>query len=128
MSDTSAAASTAPRRSGVTTSLYIALVLSLGVGLTVAAVAVGGLLLDRTLAVLCLLAVLTWWSGPTMVDGRVLLSFSSIVMLAAIALLGPAGAGIVGIVMGPLQRGSVPLRARLYRLQSVGDGKLACAR
>ena len=94
--------------------VYIAAVLALGLGLTAAAVAVDGIRIDGTLAVLCLLAVLTWWSGPTVVDGRVLLSFSSIVMLAAIALLGPAGAGVVGLVMGPLQRGSLPLRARLF--------------
>ena len=114
MSDTTTGTGAAPRRSGVATSLYITLVLCVGVGLTVAAVAVDGLRLDTTLAVMCLLAVATWWSGPTMVGGRVLLSFSSIVMLAAIALLGPAGAGVVGLVMGPLQRGSWPLRARLF--------------
>lgn len=114
MSDTTTGTGAAPRRSGVATSLYITLVLCVGVGLTVAAVADDGLRLDTTLAVMCLLAVATWWSGPTMVGGRVLLSFSSIVMLAAIALLGPAGAGVVGLVMGPLQRGSWPLRARLF--------------
>ncbi|HEU5242410.1 MAG TPA: HD domain-containing phosphohydrolase [Ornithinibacter sp.] len=114
MSDTATGTGAAPRRSGVATSLYITLVLCVGVGLTVSAVAVDGLRLDTTLAVMCLLAVATWWSGPTMVGGRVLLSFSSIVMLAAIALLGPAGAGVVGLVMGPLQRGSWPLRARLF--------------
>lgn len=100
------------------TFLYIAVVWSLGVGLTAAALAVDGLRVDWTFAMACLLAVLTWWSGPTELEtairGKILLSFSNIVLLASAALLGPAGAGIVGLVMGPLQRGEVPLRARVF--------------
>ena len=60
------------------------------------------------------LAVLTWWSGRIVVANNVTLTFSSIVLLAAMALLGPAGAGIVGILVGPLQRGKVPLRGRVF--------------
>lgn len=118
MSDapSSAEAPSPPRH--IPTFLYIAGVWSLGVGLTVAALVVDGLRVDWTFAMVCLLAILTWWSGATTVetavDGRVLLSFSNIVMLAAIALVGPAGAGIVGLLMGPLQRGEVPMRARVF--------------
>jgi HD domain len=107
-------AETPPRRRDVPTFLYIASVWSVGLGLTATAMVVYPIQPDQTFVVLCLLSLLTWWSGPTVVEGRVRLSFSIIVMLAAIALLGPAGAGVVGLLMGPLQRGAMPLRARVF--------------
>jgi hypothetical protein len=94
--------------------VYIGLVVALGIGLTTRAVIDDGLVIDGPLVVLGFLAVLTWWSGRIVVAHNVTLTFSSIVLLAAMALLGPAGAGIVGIIVGPLQRGKVPLRARVF--------------
>lgn len=108
------AAATPSRAGQVRAIAYIGTVAALGLGLTAAAVIVDGVELDTTLAVLGMLAVLTWWSGPIVVEDRVRLSFSSIVLLAAMGLVGPAGAGLVGIMLGPLQRGSVPLRARVF--------------
>ena len=104
----------APRRIGLGATAYIGAVTVLGLGLTVAAIRLGGVTTGPTLVVLAVLAVLTWWSGPVVVDGRVRLTFSSTVLLSAMALLGPAGAGLIGIIMGPLQRGRVPLRARVF--------------
>ncbi len=104
----------APRRLGLLSDTYIGVVTAVGLGLTAVAIHVEGVPTGGTLLVLVLLAVLTYWSGPVVIDGRVRLTFSSIVSLSAMALLGPAGAGIVGIVLGPLQRGVVPLRARLF--------------
>ena len=96
------------------TTVYIGLVVALGIGLTTGAVILDGLVIDGPLVVLGFLAVLTWWSGRIVVAENVTLTFSSIVLLAAMALLGPAGAGIVGIIVGPLQRGKVALRARVF--------------
>ncbi len=101
-------------RFGAGTLVYVGAVAVLGIGLTVGAIWRDGLELDQALVVLCLLAGLTWWSGPVVVDGQVRLTFSSIVLLAAMALLSPGGAGLVGIVMGPIQRGAVPVRARVF--------------
>lgn len=104
-----------PKRVGVATYAYIWTVAAVGLGLTAAAMRVHGpVLLDATFAVLLLLAVLTRFSGPELFIGRVQVGFLSIVMLAAMAMLGPAGAGIVGIVIGPVPRGAMPLRARVF--------------
>lgn len=104
-----------PKRVGVATYAYIWTAAAVGLGLTAVATHVSGAVdLDDTFAVLVLLAVLTRFSGPPVFIGRVQVGFLSIVMLAAMAMLGPAGAGIVGIVMGPVPRGAVPLRARVF--------------
>jgi len=104
-----------PPSHDVVTGIYIAAVAALGLGLTAWAVTSQGLVIDQTLVVLGLLAVLTWWSGPP-IDGRYFITFSSIILLAAMALLGPAGAGIVGVISGPLERGPLSLRARVFNL------------
>ncbi len=104
----------APRTIGLAVTAYVAGVTAVGFGLTAVTLRVDGLVVGSTLLVLVLLAGLTWWSGPVVLQGQVRLTFSSIVLLSAMALLGPAGAGLVGIVMGPLQRGRVPVRARIF--------------
>ena len=69
----------------------------------------------RTFGVLLLLTVLAWWLGSvSLVGSRVDLSFTGIIILAAMALVGPAGAGIVGMVMGPFQAVTVRLRTRVF--------------
>src|SRR6476620_2367169 len=84
-------------RVGRATSVYVGCVAVVGISLTAAAVRVDGLEIgDPTFWVVLLLAVLAWWFGSVEVDsGRVTLSFTSIVLLAAMALVGPAAAGIV---------------------------------
>lgn len=95
--------------------LFVVAVFTAGLGLTAAAIRLDGLVVDVALAVLLLLAVLTWWQGSIgLTTNSVSLSFSSIVLVASMALVGPAGAGIVGILVGPLQRGKQPWRARLF--------------
>ena len=87
----------------------------MGLCLTSAAIRLDGLKLDADFWVFMLLAVLAWWFGSVEVDaGRVTLSFTGIVMLAAMSLIGPAGAGIVGMTMGPFHDGVAPLRARVF--------------
>jgi len=96
-------------------SVFVAVVFTGGLGATAAAIRIDGLVLDMALAVLLVLAVLTWWQGSIgLTTNSVSLSFSSIVLVASMALVGPAGAGIVGILVGPLQRGKQPWRARLF--------------
>lgn len=110
-----AATARGPRPSHVLTGTYIAVVVALGLGLTAYAITTQGLVIDQTLVVLVVLAALTWWSGPR-VDSRFFITFLSIILLAAMALVGPAGAGVVGIVAGPLERGRLSLRARVFNL------------
>lgn len=96
-------------------SVFVAVVFTAGLGATAAAIRIDGLVMDVALAVLLVLAVLTWWQGSIgLTTNSVSLSFSSIVLVASMALVGPAGAGIVGILVGPLQRGKQPWRARLF--------------
>ncbi|MFL6080987.1 MAG: HD-GYP domain-containing protein [Ornithinibacter sp.] len=91
------------------------IVAALGVLLTAAALVLHGLLPNATFGVLLLLTVLAWWVGSVpLVGSKVNLSFTGIVILAAISLVGPAGAGIVGMVMGPFQGVGVRLRTRVF--------------
>jgi hypothetical protein len=105
----------APRRVAYATNIYVGVVAAVGVSLTAAAIRLDGIDVDATLLALSLLAVLAWLFGSVDIDnGRVSLSFNSIVLLAAVALVGPGGAGIVGMIMGPLQQAGSPLRARIF--------------
>lgn len=103
----------APPRVQYATNAYVGLVAITGISLTAAAIRVDGLVINTTFWVMLLLAMLAWWFGSVTVDGgRVSLSFTSIVLLATMALVGPAAAGIVGTTMGPFHSG--PLRARIF--------------
>ncbi|HYN66829.1 MAG TPA: HD domain-containing phosphohydrolase [Ornithinibacter sp.] len=105
----------AARRVPDATNIYVGAVAAVGICLTAAAIRLDGIKFDPTFWVLLLLAMLAWWFGSVdIAAGRVRLSFTSIVMLAAMALVGPAGAGIVGMVMGPFETGRAPLRARVF--------------
>lgn len=98
----------------VVATVYIVVVSILGTALLWHALATEGVRLDGTLLVLTALAVLSWWGGTNVVEGRVYLSFSNIILLAAMAMTGPAGAGLVGVATGALQRDRIPVRARLF--------------
>jgi hypothetical protein len=105
----------APRRVAHATNIYVGIVAAVGVILTAAAIRLDGLVLNATFGVLLLLTVLAWWLGSvSLVGSRVALSFTGIVILAAMALVGPAGAGIVGMVMGPFQAVGVRMRTRVF--------------
>lgn len=103
----------APRRVAYATNTYVGIVAASGVLLTAVAIRLVGIQLDATFWVVMLLAVLAWWVGSVDI-GRASLSFTGIVLLAAMSLVGPAGAGIVGMVMGPLVIGRAPLRAMVF--------------
>src|SRR4051794_29636118 len=103
------------RRVADATNIFVGIVAALGVLLTAAALVLHGLLPNATFGVLLLLTVLAWWVGSVpLVGSKVNLSFTGIVILAAISLVGPAGAGIVGMVMGPFQGVGVRLRTRVF--------------
>ncbi|HYJ27833.1 MAG TPA: HD domain-containing phosphohydrolase [Nocardioides sp.] len=105
----------APRRVAYTTNLYVGGVAAVGLCLTAAAIRIDGITVDATLGVVLLLAVLSMLLGSVESEGgRTLVSLSAIVMLAAMALVGPAGAGIVGMLVGPFDAGRAPLRARIF--------------
>ena len=106
----------APRRVQYATNIYVGLVAATGISLTAAAIRVDGLHINTTFWVMMLLGGLAWWFGSVKVDGgRVSLSFTSIVLLATMALVGPAAAGIVGTTMAPFSSGpGAPLRARIF--------------
>jgi hypothetical protein len=104
-----------PRAVMTATNVYVAIVAATGICLTAAAIRIDGIAFDATFWVLLLLAVLALWFGSVDIDGgRVSLSFTGIVLLAAMALVGPAGAAIVGIILGPFQAVGAPLRARIF--------------
>ena len=84
-------------------SAYIAAVLLLAVGLAVLGWRMHPLMARSgndivTLVVLCVLGVLGSASQERNVGGRIGFSFTSIILLAAVALLGPFGAAVVGAV------------------------------
>lgn len=104
----------APPRLGRATTAYVWLVAAAGVVLTAAAIRVDGIAFDPTFWVVVLLSVLAWWFGSVEVAGGVHLSFASIVLLAAVALVGPAGAGIIGIILGSTEQGRIPPQVRVF--------------
>ncbi len=80
---------------------------------------------DATFVVLCVITALTWWFEIVDVDEKVSLSLSSIILLAAVALVGPAAAGVVGAVAGVAMRGPMPLYARVYNSAMHGGAGIA---
>lgn len=73
-----------------------------------------GFVLDPTFVALCVILALTTWFGSLVVEENASLSVSSIVLLAAAVLLGPAAAGLVGALHGPAERGPIPVAFRVY--------------
>lgn len=84
-----------------------------------------GIVDAQALVVLCLLAALTWWFGGLVVDEKVAVSLVSIVLLAAVALVGPVGAALVGVAFGLAERGPIPAFARLYNVIMFGISGMA---
>ncbi len=105
----------APRRVAYATNIYVGAVAAAGICLTAAAIRLDGIEVNATFGVLLLLALLSWLLGSVESDGgRTQVSLNGIVMLAAMALVGPAGAGIVGTLVGPFHNGRAPMRARIF--------------
>ena len=68
----------------------------------------------RALGVLAFVGALTWWLPSTSSDGRIHFTADNVVVLAAIPIVGPLGAGVVGLVMAALTRRRIPLVRRLF--------------
>jgi len=94
---------------------YIAVVLLSALGLTVM-----GWQRDPlndevvALVVLCVIGVVSSTSQELNVGGRIGFSFTSIILLAAVGILGPFGAAVVGTVTQFLVFNKHPLRARVF--------------
>ena len=75
------------------------------------------------LVVLALLGALTWWV-PTSSDGPSHFTADNVVVLAAIPIVGPLGAGVVGLVMTGLTTRRIPLQRRLFNMAMVSSSAM----
>ena len=66
------------------------------------------------LAAFLALAVPVWWIGETRISGAVTISLISVLLLGAAVVLGPLGAGLLGLGFGLLTRGGMPAWARVF--------------
>lgn len=104
-------------RAWAATPLYIGFVVALSVSLGALCAARSGWPRDWVaLVVLAFLGVLTWWLPSTSSDGRLRFTADSVVLLVAISIVGPLGAGIVGFTMAALERRRIPLYRRLFNV------------
>ena len=64
------------------------------------------------LVLLCMMSMLSWSLREQDIGPNIPLSFTSIVLVASVALVGPAGTAVVGVVaqFGDLSRGKVHVR------------------
>ena len=100
--------------------LYIVGVCALtGIALTVAA-SQGSIPEWSTLLALLALSAPLWLVGDTQLTDNVTLSLVSVVLLAAAVILGPLGAGLLGVVVVGLTRERMPLWARLFNMAISG--------
>ena len=94
---------------------YIAVVLLIAVGLAVLGWRMHPLRGEVVaLLVLCVMGVLGASSQERNVGGRIGFSFTSIILLAAVAILGPFGSAVVGAVAQLLEINRHPVRVRLF--------------
>lgn len=72
--------------------------------------------LERVSATLMLagLAVLSWWLGASAIESNIKFSAGHVAVLASVALVGPLGAGLVGLSMTLLADRRLPMRNRLF--------------
>lgn len=99
---------------GVAVSVYIGVVVVLASALALVTARTYGVVVGFELGAFAVLAIGQLLIGDVVVGRRVVLSFSSIVLLAGQAILGPAGAGLLGLVMGTFISREAPPRARVF--------------
>lgn len=99
--------------------MYIGAVVLLGVVAFSVAVAVDGLQVGWEFVAFLSLAVVVLLAGDVVVEGAVRLSLSGVLILGGLALLGPAGAGLLGALLGALEYRKVPWRARVFNAAQV---------
>ncbi|MCE1179989.1 MAG: HD domain-containing protein [Micrococcales bacterium] len=68
------------------------------------------------LALLCVMGVMSWVVREPEVGRRIVLSFTSIVLVVAAVLVGPLGALIVGVVSTVVQPRRAPLAVRVFNM------------
>jgi HD-GYP domain-containing protein (c-di-GMP phosphodiesterase class II) len=99
----------------VATFAYVAGVWVLACGLTFAAWRLDGPpSRSGPLLVLAVLALASWRFSISNIESRVQFSVGHIVVLSAVAMLAPAGAGIVGLCLTLLSKGPLLVRSRVF--------------
>lgn len=68
------------------------------------------------LGLLAFIGALTWWLPSTSSDGLSHFTADNVVVLAAIPIVGPVGAGVVGLVMAALTRRRIAARRRVFNM------------
>lgn len=69
-----------------------------------------------TLLWIVVLSIPLWWVGHAEVGNHVTLSLTSVILLAAAVILGPLGAGLLGLVLTGIERNRSPGWARLFNV------------
>lgn len=73
-----------------------------------------------TLVAVVALSAPLWWVGDAQLSDNVTLSLVSVVLLAAAVILGPLGAGVLGVLLVGLTRERMPLWARVFNMATTG--------
>ncbi len=103
-----------PRSAWVATTVYITVVAALAVAVGLYSAVTYGLDELSALGVFVLLAVLHVVLPDAVVEGRVRVSLSGVILVASQAIIGPAGVAVVGGVLGASQGKDAPLRRRVF--------------
>ncbi len=98
----------------VATNLYIATLWVVTVCLAIVSWRTSGLQRVDATIMLAALAVLSWWLGASAIEANIKFSAGHVAVLASVALVGPLGAGFVGLSMTLLADRRLPLRNRLF--------------
>lgn len=97
------------------TAIYIGCVGALSLGLAFACQTAFGWPRDWiALSILAFLGALTWWFPSTSSDGRLRFTADNVFVLVAIPIVGPLGAGMVGLAMAGLERRRIQLHRRFF--------------
>lgn len=75
---------------------------------------VGGTPEWSTLLAILALSIPLWWVGEVEVNDHVTLSLGSVVLLAAAVIVGPVGAGLIGLLLAGLTREALPIWPRVF--------------
>ncbi|QKE84056.1 HD domain-containing phosphohydrolase [Arthrobacter sp. NEB 688] len=102
------------RSTRAATAAYIAAVAALAVALGVWSGLRYGLPDPVALLVFLLFAVLQVLLPDAVVEGRVRVSLSGVILVAGQAIVGPAGVAVIGALLGAIQYKKAPLRNRIF--------------
>jgi len=71
------------------------------------------------------LGIGAWWLPTPTSDGRSHFTADNVVVLAAVPILGPAGAGLIGLVIGVMARRRIPLERRVFNAAMTAAAAMA---